>query len=197
MTLLTCCIIIMCCRVSQGVHAGAASHQDWSRHIQPQDDAQGPLRQPARPGLWVLDWGQEEAQTLPSQTKGQRREGEVHHRRSEVLERWWRGAVKFNNICSLCLWHSGHKQIYLFNMFLNHVSHSCDHLFSTNHEVWWPVEICTDVKMNVKQIQQKHPKQRALTQAVLSTDRNCVDHQSYCLLNHSQVPASPVFFTSV
>lgn len=65
-------------RFSHDIPPSKAKDQDRFRHIKPQDDAQGPLCQSPRPGLRVLDRGQEEAETLPSQTQGQRREGEIN-----------------------------------------------------------------------------------------------------------------------
>lgn len=70
----------ICCRVCRLLHTRKTEDEDRIRHLQPQDDAQGSFRQPPRPGLRVLDRGEEEAQTLSGQTEGQRREGEVHDR---------------------------------------------------------------------------------------------------------------------
>lgn len=116
--------LCVCYRVSQGLHTSAATDQDWTRHLQPQDDAQGPLRQPPRPGLGVLDRGQEEAKTLPGQTQGQRREGEVQVELKSFKSVYGGGEEalwSFRSICScevLECSHSWHRNplVFIYNV---------------------------------------------------------------------------------
>lgn len=67
----------VCSRVSPVLHAhqghdqGLHAAQDGAGRVQPEEHAQGTVSQPARPGLWVLDWGEEETQALPDQNQGE------------------------------------------------------------------------------------------------------------------------------
>ena len=64
-------VLFVSFRFFQGIRGNPKAAEDGTRHLQPEDHAQGPLRQPARPGLGVLDRGEEEAPALPSETQGQ------------------------------------------------------------------------------------------------------------------------------
>lgn len=72
-------MVFIFCRLSQDLQPSKTKAQDGLRHFKPQDDAQGPLCQSPGSGLRVLDRGQKEAETLSSQTQGQRREGDRNH----------------------------------------------------------------------------------------------------------------------